>query len=63
MVAAIHDRTRFRTGVVEARRVAISRMVETFSGKELVANTPVVGRDVFTHGMYTSSGTCRMQRR
>jgi D-citramalate synthase len=24
-------------------------MVETFSGKELAANTPIVGRDVFTH--------------
>jgi D-citramalate synthase len=49
VVAAIHDRTRFRTGVVESRLEAVSRMVETFSGKEVSANTPIVGRDVFTH--------------
>jgi D-citramalate synthase len=35
--------------VVESRLEAVSRMVETFSGKEVSANTPVVGRDVFTH--------------
>jgi len=49
VVAAIHDRSRFRTGVVESRLEAVSRMVETFSGKEVSANTPIVGRDVFTH--------------
>jgi D-citramalate synthase len=49
VVAAIHDRTELRTGVEEKRLEAISRMVETFSGKELAANTPIVGRDVFTH--------------
>jgi len=48
-VAAIHDRTALRTGVEETRLEAVSRMVETFSGKELAANTPIVGRDVFTH--------------
>jgi D-citramalate synthase len=49
VVAAIHDRSLLRTGVVEARLEAISRMIETFSGKEVAANTPIVGRDVFTH--------------
>lgn len=49
VVAAIHDRSRFRTGVVESRLDAVSRMVEMLSGKELSANTPIVGRDVFTH--------------
>jgi D-citramalate synthase len=49
VVAAIHDRSSLRTGVEEARLEAISRLVETFSGKEVAANTPIVGRDVFTH--------------
>jgi len=49
VVAAIHDRTTLRTGVEEKRLEAISRLVETFSGKEMAANTPIVGRDVFTH--------------
>jgi D-citramalate synthase len=48
VVAALHDQTLFRTGVVESRLLAASRMVETFSGKDLAANTPIVGRDVFT---------------
>jgi len=49
VVAVIHDRTPLRTGVEEASLEAISHLVETFSGKELSANTPIVGRDVFTH--------------
>ena len=39
---------RSRTGVDESRLVAVSRLVETFSGKDVAANTPIVGRDVFT---------------
>jgi D-citramalate synthase len=48
VVAAVHDHTDFRTGVVESRLAAVSRLVETFSGKDVAANTPLVGRDVFT---------------
>ena len=48
VVAAIHDHTDRRTRVNESRLVAISQMVETFSGKELQGNAPIVGRDVFT---------------
>ncbi len=48
VVAALHDQTRLRTRVNERRLFAVSRMVETFSGKDLAANTPIVGRDVFT---------------
>jgi D-citramalate synthase len=48
VVAALHDLTNFRTGVDESRLVAVSRMVETFSGKDVAANAPIVGRDVFT---------------
>jgi D-citramalate synthase len=47
-VAAIHDHTAFQTGIQESRLAAMSRMVETFSGKDVAANTPIVGRDVFT---------------
>jgi D-citramalate synthase len=54
-VAAIHDHTPFHTNVNESRLAAMSRMVETFSGKDVAANTPIVGRDVFTHaaGIHT----------
>jgi D-citramalate synthase len=48
VVAALHDQTRFRTGVVEERLGSVSRMVESFSGKDMPGNTPIVGRDVFT---------------
>jgi D-citramalate synthase len=47
-VAAIHDHTDFETGIQESRLSAMSRMVETFTGKDVAANTPIVGRDVFT---------------
>ncbi len=48
VVAAIHDHTGHRTGIDESRMAAISRMVETFSGKDVAGNAPLVGRDVFT---------------
>ncbi|MBT38080.1 MAG: 2-isopropylmalate synthase [Deltaproteobacteria bacterium] len=48
-VAAVHDHSPYRTAVNENSLAGISRMVETLSGKDLAANTPIVGRDVFTH--------------
>ncbi len=48
VVAAIHDHSDTRTGVREERLTALSNLVETFSGKEVSANTPIVGRDVYT---------------
>jgi D-citramalate synthase len=48
IVAAIHDHSEARTGVREERLSALSDMVATFSGKELAANAPIVGRDVYT---------------
>jgi (R)-citramalate synthase len=48
VVAAIHDHTKLRTHVREDRLSEVSRMVEIFSGKDVGANTPIVGRDVFT---------------
>ena len=48
VVAAIHDHSEVRTSVVEDRLTALSSLVETFSGKEVAANTPIVGRDVYT---------------
>ena len=47
-VAVLHDHSSFRTQVNESRLVSVSRLVEIFSGKEVAANTPIVGRDVFT---------------
>jgi D-citramalate synthase len=48
VVAALHDHTPFRTRVDEAQLGNASRLVETFSGKAVAANQPIVGRDVFT---------------
>ena len=48
VVAVIHDKTGMRTQVDESRLAPVSRLVETFSGKDLAANAPIVGRDVFT---------------
>ncbi len=48
VVAAIHDHSDTRTSIREDRLTTLSSMVETFSGKELSANTPIVGRDVYT---------------
>jgi D-citramalate synthase len=48
IVATLHDHTPYRTQVVEARLSAVSRLVETFSGKDVAANSPIVGRDVYT---------------
>ena len=48
VVAAIHDHSDARTSIREDRLTALSQLVQTFSGKELAANTPIVGRDVYT---------------
>jgi D-citramalate synthase len=48
VVAAIHDHTALRTRVDERALSEVSRRVEIFSGKDIAANTPIVGRDVFT---------------
>ena len=48
VVATIHDHSDYRTGVVEKKLSSISRLVATFSGKEVSANAPIVGGDVFT---------------
>jgi D-citramalate synthase len=48
VVAALHDHTRFRTRVDESRLVSVSKLVEAFSGKNVSANAPIVGSDVFT---------------
>ncbi len=48
VVAAIHDHSEATTSVREDRLTALSTLVETFSGKEVAANTPIVGRDVYT---------------
>jgi D-citramalate synthase len=48
VVAAIHDHTSMETGVVESRLAGVSQIVATYTGKDISANTPIVGRDVFT---------------
>ena len=48
IAANIHDNTKYKTHVVEKKIISASKLVETFSGKRVAANTPIVGQDVFT---------------
>ncbi len=48
VVTALHDKTNFKTQVVEREITSISRLVEVFSGKRISENRPIVGADVFT---------------
>ncbi|MBE7439665.1 MAG: 2-isopropylmalate synthase [Spirochaetales bacterium] len=48
VVTALHDKLGVRTGVNEKAIMDASRLVETFSGKRIASNRPVVGQDVYT---------------
>lgn len=48
VAAALEDHSRFGTGVNLAALAGVSRLVESISGKEVAANAPIVGADVFT---------------
>lgn len=48
VVASLKDHFTVHTNVSEKHLFLISRMVETFSGKRLAENAPIVGEDVFT---------------
>ncbi len=48
IVPAIKDLTEFHTQANEKFLVTLSQLVETFTGKEVPANAPIVGHDVFT---------------
>lgn len=48
VVAVLRDHSGRSAEVNELRLKDVSRLVETFSGKRIGANTPIVGNDVFT---------------
>ena len=48
IVTAIADHTDYKTNVNESRLASISAVVETFSGKNIAENSPILGNDVFT---------------
>ena len=48
VVTALHDKLRVKTSVNEKAIMDISRLVETFSGKRIQSNRPIVGQDVYT---------------
>lgn len=48
VAAAINDHTAFTTGINEKKLKNISVLVETFSGKRIASNMPILGSDVFT---------------
>ncbi len=48
VAVALHDKLGASLSIDESKIVALSRMVENFSGKRVADNAPVVGADVFT---------------
>ncbi len=48
IVTAIADHTDYKTNINESRLASISAVVETFSGKNIAENSPILGNDVFT---------------
>ncbi|MBT4520835.1 MAG: 2-isopropylmalate synthase [Halieaceae bacterium] len=48
VVVVLRDKLGMEISVDETNIVRLSNMVETFSGKRVSANTPIVGADVFT---------------
>ncbi len=48
VVTALHDKLGVQTGINEKAITDASRLVETFSGKRVAPNRPVVGQDVYT---------------
>lgn len=48
VVTALHDKSNYKTNINEAAITDVARLVETFSGKRIGANHPIVGQDVYT---------------
>ncbi len=48
VVVNLKDRMGLQLGIDERHIVCVSRMVESFSGKRIADNAPIVGADVFT---------------
>ena len=59
VVAALHDHTDYRTGVDESRLSSISKLVATFTGKDVAANAPIVG----ARRLHADRGHPRRRRR
>ncbi len=48
VAVVLRDKMAMQLGIDESHIVPISHMVETFSGKRVSANAPIIGADVFT---------------
>ncbi len=48
VAVVLRDKMHMRLAIDESHIVALSNMVETFSGKRVAANAPIIGADVFT---------------
>ena len=48
VVTALHDKLGLKSSVNEKAIMDASRLVETFSGKRIQSNRPIVGQDVYT---------------
>jgi D-citramalate synthase len=48
VAVALHDKLGMALSIDETKILALSRMVENFSGKRVADNEPVIGADVFT---------------
>lgn len=48
VAVVLRDKMHMQLAIDESHIVALSNMVETFSGKRVAANAPIIGADVFT---------------
>ena len=48
VVSGINDHLKHQCGIIEKNLYPIAKIVETFSGKRIADNTPIIGADVFT---------------
>ena len=48
VVAVLHDHVKATTGITENMVNKVSRIVESYSGIRVAANTPIIGDSVFT---------------
>jgi D-citramalate synthase len=48
VVGILNDHLKVENGVDESKLIRISRLVESFSGNRIAANTPLIGANVFT---------------
>ena len=53
IAVVLKDKMNFDLNIDESHIVSVSQMVESFSGKFVASNAPILGSDVFTQSWYS----------